>query len=308
MRRLVCLLLVLACLGAPRLASAAVPLCVRVKDSTRTDTGLEQLVKSELRKHTSHTLVEVNCSSRLIVELFNTGNVKYLSLGLEGEVPSRYAIANDSDLEPHLVDGITLALKSDPEFLIPSTGEASGIERLRQSTLVHGKNTYRLEVFETVARTDTQAAFASGIGFGVHRGAEHWQIFARAYFSASPSAVAQTARVLRIGSGLDLGIAYEFSRRAFTTPYVGAGVGVGLLRFEGLTDPTYEASADHVEKLGAMSSLRLGLRTMRLFDFDADVFLAGYLPLFKTSRVDATLFGDTGVYTPFVQLGVGVGF
>jgi len=231
-----------------------------------------------------------------------------LSLGLEGEVPSRYPIAKEADLEPKLVEGITLSLKSDPEHLILSTGEATGFERFRQATLVHGQNTYRLEAFETIARTDTRAAYAPGIAFGTHRGADHWQIFARTYFSASPSAVARTARVLRIGAGLDLGIAFEFSRNAFTTPYVGAGVGVGFLRFEGLTDPAVEASADHVETLGALTSLRLGIRTMRLFDFDADVFVAGYLPVFKTHRVDATLFGDSGTYTPFVQLGVGVGF
>ncbi len=289
-------------------AQAAVSLCVSVADSTNPQSGLEKLVHSEVRKHTSHTLAEKGCASRLVVELFKTGELRYLSVGLEGEVPLRYSITSDTDIEAHLIDGVTLALKSDPEHLTAGSESSSGIEHFRQQTLVHGMNTYRVEAFEMMARTDTGAAYAPGLGFGVHRGAEYWQIFARTYFAASPSAVEKSERVLRIGAGIDLGLAYEFSRRALTTPYVAGSVGVGFLRFEGLTDPSNRASSDYVGTLGAIASARVGLRTLRFFDFDADIFIAGSLPAFKTRRIDATLFGESGTYTPFVQLGAGVGF
>jgi hypothetical protein len=179
---------------------------------------------------------------------------------------------------------------------------------LRTSVLERGRNSYRVEAFETVARTDTGSAFSPGLGFGIHRGADHWQVLVRAYLSYSPNSVSSNARVLRLSSGLDLGLDYEFSRRAMTTPYIGAAAGVGFLRFEGLTNAADRSSMDRTETLGALASLRVGVRTLRLFDFDADIFAAGYLPLFKTHRVDSELFGEDGAYTPFAQLGVGVGF
>ncbi len=244
----------------------------------------------------------------MVVEYFRTGTVRYLSVGIEGEVPARYAVGQDQDLERHLADGVSLALGNDPEHLTQNFEGTSGLERLRQSVLVRGKNSYHVEAFEMLARTNTGASFSPGVAFGVHRGADHWQVYGRTYFSYSPGRVTQEDRVLRLGSGLDIGLAYEFSRRAMTTPYISAGVGVGFLRFEGLVRPGDGSSLDHVEKLGGLTHLRLGIRTLRYFDFDADVFLAGYLPLFKTNQIDSALLGEGGTYTPFVQLGVGVGF
>jgi hypothetical protein len=207
-----------------------------------------------------------------------------------------------------LAEGVALALGNDPEHLMQSIEGSSGLERMRQSILEKGRNTYRLEAFETLARTDTGSAFSPGLGFGVQRGADHWQIHARAYLTYSPSGVANESRALRLGSGLDVGLAYEFSRRAMTSPYVGAGVGIGFLRFEGLVNATDRSSIDYVETLGALTNVRIGIRTLRFFDFDTDVFVAGYLPLFKTHRIDSELFGEKGAYTPFVQVGLGVGF
>ena len=299
-------LLLLLLLLVPQVAFASVPLCLRVTDSTNPTSGLEKLTRSEVSKHPSHTLVDDHCASRLVVELFNTGSVRYLSIGIEGEVPTRYALDQDKDIERRLTEGISISLGNDPEHLM-ANGEGSGLERMRQSILEKGKNTYRIEAFETWARTDSGSAFAPGIGFGVHRGADHWQVYARTYFSYSPSSVAKSDRVLRLSSGLDLGLNYEFSRRALTSPYVGAGVGVGFLRFEGLDRASDPTSGDHVETLGVLSNVRVGVRTLRFFDFDADVFVAGYLPLFKTQRIDSDLFGENGTYTPFLQLGVGVG-
>lgn len=302
------LLLPLWLLLIPQWAAASVPLCLRVTDSTSATSGLEKLTRSEVSKHTSHMVVDDHCTSRLVVELFNTGSVRYLSIGIEGEVPTRFAIEQDKDVDRHLTEGITLSLGSDPEHLMANADNGSGLERMRESILEKGRNTYRIEAFETWARTDTGSTFSPGIGVGVQRGADHWQVYARTYFSYSPSSVANDDRVLRLSSGLDLGLNYEFSRRAMTSPYIGAGVGVGFLRFEGLDNPSDATSGDHVETLGALTNVRVGVRTLRFFDFDAEVFVAGYLPLFKTHRIDSELFGESGTYTPFLQLGVGVGF
>lgn len=300
--------LTICSLVIPITAFASVPLCVRVTDSTNPNSGLDKLTRSEIARHTSHTVVADHCASRLVVELFNTGKVRYLSVGIEGEVPTRYSVEHDNELEQRLTEGISLALGSDPEHLLESDDGTSGAERMRRSILERGKNTYRLDVFEILARTDTGAAFSPGLGFGVNRGSDHWQVYARAYFAYSPSQPANENRVLRLASGLDLGLNYEFSRRAMTSPYVGAGVGIGLLRFEGVVSIADRSGIDHVETLGALTNIKVGVRTLRFFDFDADVFVAGYLPLFKTRRIDAELFGESGTYTPFVQIGVGVGF
>jgi hypothetical protein len=302
------ILLMVAIVMSPQVASASVLLCVQITDSTNSTPGLDKLTRSEVRKHSSHVIVEDKCATRLLVELFNTGNTRYLSVGIEGQVPTRWVIENDRDIDRRLGEGIALSLGNDPEHLMASIDESSGLERMRHSLVEKGKNAFRIEAFEMMARTDKTLAFSPGLGFAVHRGAEHWQVFARTYLSVSPSSVAKSERVLRLGTGLDLGVNYEFSRRALTSPYVGAGLGLGFLRFEGVVNPSDPKSADHVETLGALTNARIGVRTLRFFDFDADIFLAGYLPLFKTRRVDADLFGENGTYTPFVQLGVGVGF
>ena len=52
-------------------------------------------------------------------------------------------------------------------------------------------------------------------------------------------------------------------------------------------------------------SLRVGARFFRASDFDLDVFVAGYLPLFSTNDPDSLLMD---AYTPSAQLGLGVGF
>jgi hypothetical protein len=41
---------------------------------------------------------------------------------------------------------------------------------------------------------------------------------------------------------------------------------------------------------------------------DQDVSASGHPPLFKVRDQDLPLFGEEGLYTPFIQLGLGVGF
>jgi len=146
-------------------------------------------------------------------------------------------------LTRRLGEGIALSLGNDPEHLMASIDESSSLERIRHSLVEKGKTSFRIEAFEMMARTDNKPAFSLGLGFAVHRGADHWQVLARTYVSVSPSSVAKSERVLRLGTGLDLGVNYEFSRRALTSPYVGAGLGLGFLRFEGLANPSDSKSA-----------------------------------------------------------------
>jgi len=96
------ILLMTVLVMSPRLPSASVPLCLKVTDSTNSTSGLDKLTRSEVARHSSHVVVEGQCASRLLVELFNTGKIRYLSVGIEGEVPTRWVIENDRDIDAAL--------------------------------------------------------------------------------------------------------------------------------------------------------------------------------------------------------------
>lgn len=289
-------------------SEAAVKLCLRVTDSTSATDGLQRLVRSEVARHPSHTLVENGCQSRLVIERFQAGAKQYLSVGIEGAVPVRREIDEDHDLEDALSDGVTRALGNDPVHLVEDPESWAGRDRVGPAVLVHGNNVFRVELLELIARTDMQAAMAPGFALGLTRGSGSWQAYGRTYAASGWGPVGGRERALRAAIGLDAGLGYELFDKAMTSPYVAMGGGVGYIRFEGRADPDRSESEDYADKLGALVHLRLGVRTLRLFDFDGDIAVAGYLPLFKTRRLDSDLFGESGAYTPFVQLSVGAGF
>jgi hypothetical protein len=182
------------------------------------------------------------------------------------------------------------------------------VERATQAVLLRGTNTYRVALFQTLVRTDRRLAFAPGVAFELMRGAGHFQVFARAAFGGWPGPIAHSERVLRLLGQVDAGLLYEASARAMTSGYAGLGAGIAMLRFDGRVEAEDPASLEHVDAFGATLQARAGVRFLRVFDFDLDLFLIGVLPLFSTKNPDSALFGEDGVYTPFAQLGLGVGF
>ena len=287
-------------------ARAAVGLCLAVRSEGEQRAGFEELVRSEVARHRSHEL-SARCETRLLVELFHVASTRYLKVRVDGEIPIRNAVNEDAALEARLKDAISRALHSDPAYLAEDPSRLSSGERTLNS-LVHGHNSYRISLFEAVVRTDTGGAFAPGVGFELARGANQVQVWARSSLAGSWSGVAGSQRALRLLGGLDAGLNYELSPRAAASGYAGLGAGLVVLRFEGRLDPEDAATLDRLNTVGAVLELRLGARFFRLYDFDCDVFALGALPLFATKNPDAQLFGDGGVYTPFAQLGVAVGF
>jgi hypothetical protein len=242
------------------------------------------------------------------VEIFRTANTRYLTVQLEGEVPERATLAKEEEPAGKLAGAISAVLGTDPVHLAKDPTKWSAFERARRSVLVRGMNTYRLELYETLMRTDENLAIAPGIGLGFARGADQWQIHARLHLATSPAQIVGNERALRLASGLDVGLLYEYSRRAPTSGYLGAGVGAVLVRLEGLVDPADRATRTTVDGMGVTANLRAGLRFLRLYDFDAELFTQLSIPVFATRETDDPLFGEDGVYTPFLQIGVGVGF
>jgi hypothetical protein len=289
-------------------ARAAIPLCLEANTDRGNVAGFRKLVHSEIARHPSYGLVQADCDTRLLAELFHVGVTRFFTVRVEGQIPLRYRIASEAELERRVSEAISRVLRSDPATLAEDPSRISGLDRAARAVLVRGNNSYRLALFQTLARTDTGAAFAPGAAFELLRGSEHLQVFARAAVGGWPRRVLRAERVLRLFGQVDAGLLYEASARANTSGYVGLGAGLALLRFDGRVVFDDAASLEHVDALGATLHARVGVRFLRAFDFDLDVFAIGALPLFATKNPDASLFGDDGVYTPFAQLGLGVGF
>jgi hypothetical protein len=286
----------------------AVDLCVTTATDRDDAAAFEKLVMSELARHPSHTVVAGGCASHLEVELFELEGVLFLTARIDLEVPVRYGIQDEDDIERRLAEGLALVLGNDPAYLMQDITRYGALQRATHSVLVKGLNVYRLEVFQAIGRSDLAPVFAPGAAFAFTRGSEHWYVLARAYFAGWPGTISHDERALRIHAGLDVGIVYEVGALAPVTFYAGAGLGLQFVRFDGTVDSGDEPLLDHVNRFGVTASARAGLRFLRFCDFDVDVFAEGYLPLFLTKQTDALLFGERGVYTPAIQLGVGVGF
>jgi len=297
------MLLVPAVLCLAVQARAEVSVCLEVKAGEAEADGLRRLVEEELGHYPSHRLVESDCRSRLLVEVFEAAGVTYLTARIDQEVPVRYTIDEDGDLADRLSEGLSLVLHNDPVYLAEDITHYSAAKRLGHSILAGGHNRYRVEVFEALSR-GPNATFVTGGAFTFTRGSQHWQVMARVYLAGWPGGVNNTDRVLRVLAGVDAGLIYETSALSHTTFYVGGGLGLQFLRFEGRESGALSV----VNQVAFVFQTRMGVRFFRHTDFDCDVFLAGYIPFHKTSDVDGRLFGEDGLYTPSIQLGFGVGF
>ncbi len=289
-------------------AWAKVTLCLQVSAADAEREGLTKLAASEVARHPSHRVVKEDCQSHLRIESFRVLERRYLTVQLADQVPVRHEIEDDRQLAKKLAEATTLVLGNDPMYLSEDPAKWSRMQKASHSVLVRGQNTLRLEVMEILTRTGTGPAGAPGFAVGLWRGADQWQVFGRLHLGGWLQGISGSERALRLRTGADAGLVYETSARANTSAYVAASAGLLLLRFEGRVEPQDEQSLDSVTHLGGALSTRVGIRTLRWFDFDADVFAGLQLPLFLTSETDSLLFGDHGIYTPILEVGVGVGF
>jgi len=300
-------LIALAVALAPGAASAEVPLCLDVQAPARDIEGFRALVTSEVGRHPSHRVVDKDCRSSLRVELFETTGVLYLTAQVDREVPVRYVIKQRSDLADKLADGLSLVLHNDPVYLSEDITHYSAVQRMGHAIGKGGRNTWRLEVFEAMSRGGTNAVFAPGGAFALSRGSGNWQVLARLYLAGWPASTSGTDRALKVMTGADAGLTYEFLDLASWSPYVSVCAGLQYLRYAGREQATDKGLA-YVNQFGVTLSARVGIRFLRTNDFDLDVFAQGYLPLFNTKDTDNALFGEKGLYTPALQMGLGVGF
>ncbi len=289
---------------APSVCRAEVPVCVEVVATPQELPGLQKLVKSELDRHPSHRVVPSGCSARLRVELFEAAGARYLTAQIDQEVPARYVVHEPSELGARLTDALSLALHNDPTYLSEDIAHYDAMQRFAHSVLKNGVFKLRVELFEAVSNGGSAPAFGSGAAVAVTRGSGHWQVLARMYGGGALPPNRGRAPVLEVMAGADAGLTYELWERDLWSPYVSGCAGVSFVRYAARDQGGAFAAAQHV---GAALSLRGGVRLLRASRFDLDLFAQAYLPLFLTSDDDGSLFTKP-IYTPTVQLGIGVGF
>ena len=308
MRNASCLVLVLiATAAASRPAAAQVPLCVDVEAPASDLDGLRRLVATELARHASHEVVERDCRTNLRVQLFEAAGVLYLTGQVDREVPVRFEVKDRAELADRLTEGLSLVLHSDPVYLAEDIEHYSEVQRLAHSLGVGGHTLYRVEMFEAIGRSGTNPVFATGAAFAVTRGSGHWQVLARAYLGGWPTRASGTDRTLQLVTGADAGLTYEFLDLATWSPYVSLCAGIQFQRYAG-REVAADPGLTYVNQFLVDVSARAGFRFFRANDFDLDVFVQGYLPLHLAKDADGALFGDKGLYTPSLQVGIGVGF
>jgi hypothetical protein len=299
--------LALAGLFFAREAAAEIPLCVEVSAPEAEIQSFRKLVNLEVDRHPSHRAVKEGCRSRLTVDLFDAGGTRFLTAQIDREVPMRFVIKDPVEVAPRIEEAIRLVLHNDPAYLVEDVAHLSAVQRLGRSILVQGRFTFRLEVFETLARGSAGMVTVPGAAFSLTRGSGNWHVLGRVYAGVSLSPVTGTERALQTTVGLDAGLSYEFLAKAFWTPYISGGAGVQFVRYAG-REHKGDTVLTHVNDLGPSLSARVGARFFRFHNFDFDLFAQGYLPLFLTRDVDGALFGDKGLYAPSMHVGLGVGF
>jgi len=300
--------LLVGLLLAATAAQAATELCLEVKSDAEEDReGLRRLAVDELGHHPSHRVVEQGCGSTLVLELFRVAGQQYLTVRIQGEIPVRYKIRDSGDLPDKLSEALPLVLGNDPVHLAQDITHMSLVQRAAHSILKRGNNYYRIELFQLVGNSNNAVAYAPGGAFSFTRGADNWQVFARLSLGGWPGTPTDNDAALRLHTGLDVGLTYEFNDVSSTSPYLSAGFGLQFMRFEGFSGPANDRQPDVANQVLAALTVRAGFRFLRIFDFDCDLYLAGHLPLHPVHDEDSVLFRERR-YTPFLQVGIGVGF
>ncbi len=309
MRRRLLFCWVLLCIGTAAVFGRAAPVRVCVEVASDSDeAGLRELVLSEVARHPSHRVVEAGCETTLLVKRFLAEGDRYLTARIGREVPVRYRLEKADEMAAVLKRALSLVLGSDPVHLTKDISRYSRIERASHSLLKKGNNCWRAEIFEILGRGEGSLSYASGAAFSATRGADHLQIFARVHLAGRPGKWAVGESGLRISSGLDLGLIYEVSELSSTTFYFGGGLGAHYLRYEGRLMIDGAPDTEAINEVMPQAFFRLGVRFLRIYDFDLDLFAAGFIPFLKVKDQDSPLFGERGLYTPSGQLGLGVGF
>jgi hypothetical protein len=287
-------------------AEAGQTICLKTTANEAADiAGFDKLVRTEIARHPSYTVVGKECDVTLNAELVRLDTLTYLTVRLDQQVPVRYEIKDKATLLETLETAISLVLDNDPERLMADVSNYNRSRRLSHSILVAGHNYWGFETFESMMRTGRRTqSFVPGIAATARRGSDYWSVAVRLHLQGWLKDPTPAAPVLKVDAGLDAALNYEFLNRANTSPYVGLGFGIQYFRLEGVIEETgvYESN----DEVMPVVLGRLGVRLLRLYDVNVDIFATAFLPCMTTGG-GGVLF-DHREYTPIIQMGAGVGF
>jgi hypothetical protein len=283
-------------------ARATVALCLEVRAE---EPSFRKLVEDELSHHPTHRIVQSGCESLLTVELFGFSGARYLTARVNQEVPVRFAVKTTRDIEERLTEALRQVLQHDPAYLAEDLSRMNAVMRAGANVVKNGTNRYRLELYEIFGSGGRNPVFASGASFAVTRGIDHAQVFARLSAAGMAGGLDQDV-TLKVLAGGEIGALYEVSARGNVTFYIGPGAALHYLRFEGKqmvqNIPVEQTPANVV--LFSLA-IRAGVRVLRFYNVDVDLFAQLHLPFYKSRDPDSPLMND---YTPYAAVGLGVGF
>jgi hypothetical protein len=305
MRRLAALASALAALAlAPRLAraDAQVTTCVAVESGRGDAKELARLVRAEVARHPTHSVVEKDCATHLVVELVELKEGKFLTGHVDAQVPYRIAVDPTVGIANGVEDLLRVVLHSDPLVLRGPEEEsylAESLGKLRRE----GRMMYELEAFELGMAAAGDAWQLPGLALRVRREVGPFHVGLR------------VAGAYRARSGLDLAptadiaghaeVAIFSSEEADTAFYGSLLVGLEHQRFAGpapLVGPGADGSA---MQTGLSFGLRGGLEVLRTTSVRFDVYAQALLPAFKVHDVDG---GVIDAWVPGAMLGAGAVF
>ncbi|MBF0432899.1 MAG: hypothetical protein HQK83_16560 [Fibrobacteria bacterium] len=267
--------------------------------------NLEKLVRTEMQMFPAYRVDSANCQSELKVDLFTLAGAYNLTVQISGQVPLRYSFTNGDELGGILRKAIALVLDNDPVRLRKDITHYSKASLAVHNLRVRGNNLFRIELFQQLTLVGDELSSLPGMAFSFTRSADHWQVYGKGNVAAQFDRVAYTKASVNFSLGADVGVGYELNNKNVNTPYASLGAGIQHLSFEGYTSGN-ERKGD-LRKTGPVLYCRTGYRFFRITNFDFDIFVASYIPLFLSQNEETPLFRDDGKYTPSFQFGIGVG-
>jgi hypothetical protein len=299
-------LLAIATLLSPAVALARVPTCVHVAGPGDTR-ALERLVVSEIDRHTTHVHVERGCEAELTVELIvidpKMGGGRYLTGGLDGEVPARVEVGN-AGLSSAVEELLTVVLHNDPRRLRgPDEERADWFTRGVRALRVSGSTYFGFEAYEIGALVDGKPQMLPGLSAFVRReiGPAHIGVrIGGAHAFENRHELTLTTQIL-----VELEAALFSSPSANTALFAAMTVGLEVQQFEGPTAEAGKSSEATASSSGLSLGARAGIELFRVTRTRASLFAQVHAPTFMSSD------GERGVvdqWTPSVGLGAAVAF
>ena len=268
-------------------------------ESLQNPRDFRAFAQSEVRRHTSHTVVESDCVRTLHLEYLDLNGATYWTGYLDGQVPARYPITDEQDSQETLQRVITAVLRNDPAGLLEDTTQFISAALRSDVGLQKGVMLYGFEGFQTLTMVGSEANFLPGVSVRIRRGMENFYVGVRGAASFGPLNNASADGDLTLVSSFEPEAGWIAADHKNTSFYLGGSIGLTIIRFE-RDHPSDGKNTD--TRVGLSFGARAGVEFLRHLDYRMDAFIQLNLPVF---------FTETNIregYTPSLHAGLGFAF